>query len=299
MNAVLPPANYTDPTSPPEPIACESKACETLLPWSWFDYAARCKARGTEPTRYRKPRWLKPPQLCKACTERTQFDEGARLFAERQDVAGIPEIFRGFDLGGADVHAGGDADSFRRQCLAGSTVGIVGGNSDAARFLRSWKPSDGWVYIHGINGSGKSSLSCAAANGILRHPYPPSLLVIAEESLDSQIKQASTDARFRRDRADRHDPVGVACKVAVLVYDDFATKSKRHAEQTPIDGWLRDQQERLIDHRYRNNLATILTSNVRLGDLRERFSGRLAGRVRERVGPRVYDLGNADWRAAC
>jgi len=67
------------------------------------------------------------------------------------------------------------------------------------------------------------------------------------------------------------NPILEIAKIPVLLVDDLG--AERYTE------WVQEQIVQLLDYRYRNNLSTIITSNLNLKELRDKVGERIYSRV--------------------
>ena len=120
---------------------------------------------------------------------------------------------------------------------------------------------NGWLFLQGGPGCGKTHLAAAAANYAVGIGVPtlfltvPDLLDTLRGAFDSQ------DTTFER----RFDEVRNA---QLLVLDDFGTQN--------ASGWAREKLFQVMNYRYINKLPTIITSNLMLSEIDERIRSRLA-----------------------
>ncbi|MCC6315296.1 MAG: ATP-binding protein [Thermomicrobiales bacterium] len=123
---------------------------------------------------------------------------------------------------------------------------------------------DGWLFLHGGCGAGKTHLAVAVAqevqksNGNVIFAVVPDLLDHLRATFDPSHGVAY-DERFAMIRG-----------AFLLVLDDLGTENT-----TP---WAREKLYQLINHRYNERLPTIVTSNHDLRDLDERIVSRLLDR---------------------
>ena len=119
---------------------------------------------------------------------------------------------------------------------------------------------DGWIFITGKYGCGKTHLAAAIANEVIRRGIPtifltvPDLLDWLRFSYDST--QTSYEDRFNEIR-----------NVELLVLDDLGTQNT-----TP---WAQEKLFQIINHRYLQRFPTVLTCNVNLQEIEGRIRSRL------------------------
>lgn len=118
---------------------------------------------------------------------------------------------------------------------------------------------DGWLYLYGPPGAGKSHLASAIANDCAANGVPvayastPDLLAFVRRGMDDN----SADARFI---SLQH--------VELLILDDLG--SEKSSE------WTVETLFRLIDERSKHNRATVITSNMHYDALASRIASRIA-----------------------
>jgi DNA replication protein DnaC len=136
---------------------------------------------------------------------------------------------------------------------------------------------DGWIYLVGGYGCGKTHLAAAVANALLTHQRMRVLFVVVPDLLD-HLRSA-----FAPDQTDTYDARFQAVRNAdLLVLDDLGTENA-----TP---WAREKLYQLMNHRYNNRLPTIITSNRNMDELDGRIASRLSdGRICQAVFIRAGD----------
>lgn len=162
-----------------------------------------------------------------------------------------------------------DADSFSKlsnlvsmQHLTFDAFDMVEGTEEAFEAARAFaRDQDGWLYLHGACGVGKTHLAVAAALEI-RRESPFVLFAVVPDLLDhlratfDPARGVAYDERFDRIR-----------NAYLLVLDDLGTENT-----TP---WAREKLYQLFNHRYNERLPTIITSNQEHKLLDERVLSRL------------------------
>lgn len=136
------------------------------------------------------------------------------------------------------------------------------GTEDAYNAAREFARSpDGWLYLHGSVGVGKTHLAVAAAleirerNGSVLFAVVPDLLDHLRTTFDP-AQGIAYDDRFTAIR-----------NAFLLVLDDLGTENT-----TP---WAREKLYQIFNHRYVERLPTIITSNQDHRHVDERILSRL------------------------
>ena len=133
----------------------------------------------------------------------------------------------------------------------------------------------GWFVLTGGSGTGKTHLAAAIANQSLEEGTPVFFAVVPD-LLDHLRATFSPDNEFS------YDSVFEQVKgVPLLVLDDLGAQSS-----TP---WAQEKLFQVLNHRYINELATIITANMPL----EQLDARLASRLADLRRSQVLDLGVA------
>lgn len=139
---------------------------------------------------------------------------------------------------------------------------IVEGTEEAFEAARAYaNDPDGWLYLHGACGVGKTHLAVAAALQI-RQWNSNVLFAVVPDLLDH------LRATFDPGRGVAYDERFNAIRGAfLLILDDLGTENT-----TP---WAREKLYQLINHRYNERLPTIITSNQEHKMIDERILSRL------------------------
>ncbi len=127
------------------------------------------------------------------------------------------------------------------------------------------------LYLHGGTGSGKTLLSCALLNELMRfYRVQVRYAKISRDILGRLRASFNPNSEFYGEGRRIEQELAT---VPALVIDDFGV----HKETEWVNQVLYD----LIDARYENNLLTILTSNEPMSSWKEVSSGRVYSRLRE------------------
>ena len=120
---------------------------------------------------------------------------------------------------------------------------------------------NGWLLLMGKYGCGKTHLAAAIANQAVALGVPTLFLTVPD--LLDWLRFAYSD---QNDNAfeERFDEIR---NVTLLVMDDFGTQN--------VSAWAQEKLFQIINYRYINRLATVITSNNLLAD----FDGRIKSRL--------------------
>jgi DNA replication protein DnaC len=120
---------------------------------------------------------------------------------------------------------------------------------------------DGWLFLQGGYGCGKTHLAAAIANASVGRGIPTLFLTVPD--LLDQLRHAYSDedvtfeARFEQVRS-----------APLLVLDDFGTQS--------ATAWAREKLFQILNYRYINKLPTVVTTNLLLEEIEGRMRSRLS-----------------------
>ncbi len=147
--------------------------------------------------------------------------------------------------------------------------------SDAARarmkvdeYLEGWeenREAGKGLYFCGGVGTGKTHLAVAVMNELIRRKRIPSLFVTVPELLDN-LRGTYNDPGRNLD-----EWMDAVQNAEFLVLDDLG--SERTTE------WVRERIFVIVNHRYREALPTVFTSNIGPKDLAEQLGERTASRI--------------------
>ena len=181
-----------------------------------------------------------------------------RLAAERaqrlMSTARIPKRFR-------DIRAGKDFE-------------LTAGNRTAAKYAERSIDADAGVYLYGAVGVGKTMLACVIANERARQGKP-SLFITVPDMLE---ELRDFDAAERRSAK-----LQLLYSTPCLIVDDLGAER--------ATAWAADTLFRIFNHRYNENLQTIITSNFALKDIAARLPDYTGDRIIRRIRaimPEVY-----------
>jgi DNA replication protein DnaC len=120
---------------------------------------------------------------------------------------------------------------------------------------------EGWLVLVGPSGCGKTHLAAAIANHCLELGYPVSFHVVPD-LLDHFRSTFGPNSAISYDELFEH-----VRNTPLLVLDDLGTQSS-----TP---WAQEKLYQIINHRFNEQLPTVVTTNVPLEELDERLLTRL------------------------
>jgi DNA replication protein DnaC len=135
-------------------------------------------------------------------------------------------------------------------------------------YLEDWeenREAGKGLYFCGGVGTGKTHLAVAVMNELIRKKRTPSLFVTVPELLDNLRETYNKPGRNLDEWMD------VVQNAEFLVLDDLG--SERTTE------WVRERIFVIVNHRYREALPTVFTSNIGPKDLAEQLGERTASRI--------------------
>jgi len=165
------------------------------------------------------------------------------------------------DLSSLEVHGHQTFDTWdaRKGELPAEHYRLLSSAFEASRAY-SENPQ-GWLYLSGGHGCGKTHLAAAIANQRVRTSNP-ALFITFADLLDHLRATFSPDSLVRYDK--RFSEVRNA---PLLVLDDLVLESA-----TP---WAREKLSQLIDHRYIRKLPTVITTAAERAELDARLESRM------------------------
>jgi DNA replication protein DnaC len=135
-------------------------------------------------------------------------------------------------------------------------------------YLEGWeenRDAGKGLYFCGGVGTGKTHLAVAVMNELIRRKRIPSLFVTVPELLDNLRETYNKPGRNLDEWMD------AVQNAEFLVLDDLG--SERTTE------WVRERIFVIVNHRYREALPTVFTSNIGPKDLAEQLGERTASRI--------------------
>lgn len=140
----------------------------------------------------------------------------------------------------------------------------VKGLDDAFQAARDYAANpEGWLFLHGGVGTGKTHLAVAIAKDMMaRRPNSRVLFAVVPDLLDHL--RATFDPSKGIDYDERFEQIRGA---DLLILDDLGTENT-----TP---WAREKLFQIFNHRYNEQSATVVTSNHDIYDIEDRVRSRL------------------------
>lgn len=314
----------------PEDIFCQD--CVVPIPWTrWEPNRPNVAARWMPPTPDEEGaiRCIG----CKTHSERTEADRRAIKLQRKAGVPPIHLGYRWKRFVQPGPEDAGDSTLPKRAQKADAhtkflrrvksmrlrTLGLTESNLAVARACAGWKPYRGrWLFVEGNTGAGKSLFSACLTRSLVLDPLR--FEEVPEEELTGRWARASSRGqlvrppmrpvggyaegvmyapevalqtaqqqhwRKKRDY-DSIPPLEAAKSARVLILDDLGSGDLSK------ESWMKAVAG-LIDARYRDQLPTVITSNVPWADLLAQYqSKRMVSRLAD-VCDR-YVLDTVDWR---
>src|ERR687893_482486 len=135
-------------------------------------------------------------------------------------------------------------------------------------YLKNWeenREAGRGLYFCGGVGTGKTHLAVAVMNELITKKRVPSLFVTVPELLDN-LRGAYNDPGRNLD-----EWMDAVQHADLLILDDLGSEK-------PTD-WVRERIFVIVNHRYRESLPTIFTSNIGPKDLAQQLGERTASRI--------------------
>ena len=138
------------------------------------------------------------------------------------------------------------------------------GTENAFRIAREYaRTTDGWLVLHGGVGVGKTHLAAAIANAYASRNTQTSVYFRVVPDLLDQLRATfdpetgvAYDERFQQIR-----------NANLLILDDLGTENSTQ--------WASEKLFQLINHRYNEQLPTVITSNAKLERIEDRVVSRM------------------------
>jgi DNA replication protein DnaC len=140
-----------------------------------------------------------------------------------------------------------------------------------------------WLWFSGPCGTGKTGLAKAAAEHVIARGFVDEALFVAVPDLLDRLRSTYD----RGSRTHEHNVMDEYRDASLLILDDLG------AERATDSGWAADRLFVLINHRYDQELMTIVTSNLTPQQLSNHLGEqgqRIVWRLLEAVGHEVLSL---------
>lgn len=184
---------------------------------------------------------------------------------DRSDVGIEPRMLRTMLFDTFDPRGGSGATSDHRESLR-----------EALKAAEAFaEDPNGWLYLAGPTGAGKTHLAVSIANARLKQRQPV-LFRFVPDLLDDLRRSFSPDNTERYDL--RFDRIK---NCELLILDDLGSQST-----TP---WAAEKLYQVIVHRHNAALPTVITSQILLENLHESGGNRLIARYSEAIASRLRD----------
>jgi DNA replication protein DnaC len=135
-------------------------------------------------------------------------------------------------------------------------------------YLKNWegnREAGGGLYFCGDVGTGKTHLAVAVMNEVMQRKRVPSLFVTVPEFLDNLREAYMIPGR------DLDEWMDAVKNADLLVLDDLGAEKP--------NPWVRERLFVVVNHRYREALPTLFTSNIGPKDLASQLGERTASRI--------------------
>ena len=119
----------------------------------------------------------------------------------------------------------------------------------------------GWLVLIGPSGCGKTHLAAAIANEYIGHGNP-AFFITAADLLDHLRSAFSPSSEITYDRL--FDQIR---NTPLLILDDLGAQTSTH--------WAKEKMEQLLNHRFNNELPTVITTSTPIEQLDDRLRTRL------------------------
>lgn len=196
---------------------------------------------------------LPGPRLCPSCREQQDAEANAREQAER---AADAERLRREDAERFQLAVPAKYRHADPRLLAPGLLDALG---DYAK-----RPTS--LYIHGPYGTGKTYAAAALVKACWGHSIRSGAWANVPILLD-QLRRSIRKPDVTNDQIER------LCNAPLAVLDDIGAEKPSE--------WVIDRLYVVVNHRYENELPTIVTSNLRLSELGDRIGMRIASRLVE------------------
>lgn len=167
-----------------------------------------------------------------------------------------------FDVSNLSALQGMTFDTFNPRGRPGTLTPAQGISLEAAynRAHQFAVKLEGWLLLVGAYGCGKTHLAAAIANEAVDHGVPTLFLTVPDLLDWMRFAYESEDTSFE----ERFEEIR---NIPLLVMDDFGTQNA-----TP---WAQEKLFQILNSRYINRLALVITSNLDMKSIDERIRSRL------------------------
>lgn len=132
----------------------------------------------------------------------------------------------------------------------------------------------GW-FVHGLEGRGKTHLAAAAAHAVfLKKPEAFVIFRMAKEVL-RRIRETYSPTAVELESKVLHE----LCSADLLVIDDFEKDGAKLNSEGVVGGYVNSAIHETLARRLDDMLPTIVTSNMSLDEIRERYGGPIESRL--------------------
>ena len=207
--------------------------------------------------RYEKPgEWYYYPCTpeCERKNERREWELARRdaRVATLRERSGLSKRMKNYTLGNFKVEA---TDAARARIKVDE-------------YLENWeenREAGNGLYFCGGVGTGKTHLAVAVMNELIRKKRVPSLFVTVPELLDN-LREA-----YNKPGRNLDEWMDAVQNADFLILDDLGSER--------VTDWVRERIFVIVNHRYRESLPTIFTSNIGPKDLAQQLGERTASRI--------------------
>ena len=133
------------------------------------------------------------------------------------------------------------------------------------------KASSLGLLIYGDAGNGKTFTTACITNYLINKMVP--VICVSINSLLDRIKETYT----KWGKEVEEDIIRGLCNADLLIIDDLGTEQDTE--------WAKTKIYNILDSRYRNGLPLIITTNIELNELKEKYHARAYDRILEMCTP--------------
>ncbi|MCM1268811.1 MAG: ATP-binding protein [Bacteroidales bacterium] len=206
--------------------------------------------------------YLEPPFLCPDCQD-TGYVDGAKCHCFRQaeisllyEQSGISEMLRqnNFSLLSYDYHTGEDRAHFEKAV------------ETCKNFVKNFDSDYHNLFFYGTVGTGKSFLSGCVAKDLIDTGH--AVIYFSATGLFELLSSAAFDAKNREERRNAYADL-YGCDL--LIIDDLGTELTNQ--------FTASQLFSLLNERAIGKKAVIISTNLSLRELQDRYSDRIFSRI--------------------